>query len=313
MKEARAVDAIYAQDPVSVGVPALLVSRLFRKPFLVRLGGDYAWEQGQQRFGVTALLDAYTKDKASAPWQVRALAKVQRFVVCHAKKVIVPSEYMKSIVSTWGVSDANLQVIYSALFPLQVEQSVTELRESLGYSGTVLFSAARLTPWKGFEVLLEVVASMIKTHSDLMLVIAGDGPEQGYLEAKAQELGIAKSVTFAGRLSKEELGKRLKASDVFVLNTAYEGLSHQLLEVMAIGVPMVTTTAGGNPELITDGVTGLTVDYNDAETLEEAIERVLHTDDLRTRMIAQAKVRTQDFNQDKVVAQLVTMFETYIW
>ena len=51
VKEARAMDAVYAQDPVSVGVPALLVSFIFRKPFLIRLGGDYAWEQGQQRFG----------------------------------------------------------------------------------------------------------------------------------------------------------------------------------------------------------------------------------------------------------------------
>jgi glycosyltransferase involved in cell wall biosynthesis len=313
MRKAPGVDAVYALDPVSVGVPALVVSTLFRKTFLVRLGGDYAWEQGQQRFGLEEMLDEYTAHKSSASWQVRMLARVQAYVVCRAKKIVVPSNYMKSIVTTWGATDTQLEVIYSALFPLEVTQSRQELRQELGYTDTVLFSAARLTPWKGFDVLLEVVASLVQKHPALRLVIAGDGPQQERLEAKTKELHIENQVTFVGRLPKEELGKALKASDIFVLNTAYEGLSHQLLEVMDMGVPVVTTSVGGNPELIKDGVSGLTVPYNDAEALEKAIQRLIQNNELAARIVAQARVRTKDFNQQRVVEDFVTMLQTQVW
>ena len=310
---AKGVDAVYALDSISVGVPALVVSFLVRKPFIIRLGGDYAWEQGQQRFGLEMMLDEYTANKKAAALPVRVLARIQAFVVCRAKKIVVPSQYMRDIVSTWGATDAQMEVIYSALFPLEVSQSKADLRQELGYKGTVLFSAARLTPWKGFEVLLEVVATLVEVYPDITLVIAGDGPQQENLERKAKALGIEKQVVFKGRLPKENLGAALKASDVFVLNTAYEGLSHQLLEVMDMGVPVVTTSVGGNPELITDGVSGLTVPYNDSQALRKAIERVVNSEDLRQRMVAQARIRTKDFNQDKVVVDFVTMLKTQVW
>lgn len=313
VREARAVDAVYAQDPVSVGVPALLASILFRKPFLIRLGGDYAWEQGQQRFGLTAMLDEYTADKNSAPWQVRVLAKVQSFVVRRAKKVVVPSNYMKSIVSTWSVRDAQLEVIYSALLPIVVEQSRDHLQKELEYHAPVLLSAARLVPWKGFEVLLEVVASLVTKIPNLKLVVAGDGPQKEFLEEKAKKLKIVDNVTFLGRLPKEDLGKVIKAADLFVLNTAYEGLSHQLLEVMDLETPIVTTSVGGNPELITHGVSGLTVSYNDATALQDAIECIINNEEFRISLIEQAKMRTHDFNQNTVVEKFVTLIETKIW
>ena len=70
---------MYALDPMSVGVPAFLVAVIMRKPFMVRHGGDYAWEQGQQRYGVTLSLDEYTKTPKDAPLPVRVLALIQRF------------------------------------------------------------------------------------------------------------------------------------------------------------------------------------------------------------------------------------------
>lgn len=313
LRNARDADAVYALDPVSVGVPALVVSTLLRKPFLVRLGGDYAWEQGQQRFGLTPMLDAYTADKQSATWQVRVLASVQSFVVCRALKVVVPSQYMKRIVATWGVTEVQLEVIHSALFPLEVTESKQDIRSKRGYTGTVLCSAARLTPWKGFSVLIDAVQALRTTFPDISIIIAGDGPEEARLKKQVQELNAQDYIIFTGRLSKAELAGCLHASDVFVLNTAYEGLSHQLLEVMDLGVPIVTTDVGGNPELITDGTTGLTVSYDDSEALQRAITSLLTDAALRTTVIENGKKRTKDFNQDTVVTEFVTMLTTHIW
>lgn len=307
LKKAGDADVIYALDSISVGVPALLVSSFLRKPFIIRLGGDYAWEQGQQRFGLVHNLDEYTAYKKQAPLRVRFLAGIQSFVVRHAYRVIAPSEYLKSIISTWGVDPAKIRVIYSALFPLSVEGSRAEIRQQLSYNGTVITTVGRLVPWKGFVELVDTVAELRKEMPELSLIIIGDGPLHDELQKKILELNLQSSVRLIGKLGKEALGPALKGSDLFVLNTSYEGLSHQLLEVMDLGVPIITTNVGGNPELVVDGVSGLMVPPKNNEELGSAIKRMLANENLQTRMVQNAKVRIGAFSQDAVVERLAEL------
>ncbi len=302
--EAKQADIIYALDSISVGIPALLVAKITRKPFLLRLGGDYAWEQGRNRFGLTNTLDEYLVDRSSRPLMVRLLAWLQTRVATRAVQVVAPSEYLKSVFMKWGVEETKIEVIYSALLPIEVDGTKEELREQLSFTTPTIISAGRLVPWKGFHILLQVAATLIKKYPALTLVIAGDGPEEARLKQKTEELGIAPSVRFVGRISKKALGASVKAADVFVLNTAYEGLSHQLVEVMDLGTPIVTTPAGGNIELITDSVDGFLVPFNDAEKLGEAIERILDHPETRTRIVQSARVRAADFSADKKIAEL---------
>ena len=311
-KASKGADVIYALDPVSVGLPAWFVSILRRKPFVVRLGGDYAWEQGQQRFGLTANLDDYTANRSVARLPVRLLAMVQGFVVRRAKRVVVPSEYLKSIVATWGVSETQLRVVYSALFPLSVSDPKATLREQLSFEDFVITSVGRLVPWKGFSALINVVKKITDEGQTVSLVIAGDGPDEEKLKLQIKELELEEHVRLVGRLGKDALGAILKASDVFVLNTSYEGLSHQLLEVMDLSVPIITTNIGGNPELVTDGVSGLMVDFNDEVALEQAINRLIANEDLRQRLVQNARVRTHDFSQEVVVEKLANLIRTEV-
>ncbi|MCA9354916.1 MAG: glycosyltransferase family 4 protein [Candidatus Kaiserbacteria bacterium] len=302
-------DLIYALDPVSVGLPALWVSKLRRLPFLVRLGGDYAWEQGRVRFGVTKILDDHLDDASDWPRTVRLLAKVQTHVVSHARRVIVPSEYLKRMVAKWGISEEKIQVIYSALYPLTVTTPRQQLREELEYPYPTIVSAGRLVPWKGFSVLIDVVVALKEQFPQVTLIIVGDGPEKEVLEAKVAELKLSRNVWFTGSVSKDTLGAMIKAADAFVLNTAYEGLSHQLIEVMDIGTPIVTTVAGGNPELITDGVNGYLVPFNDTDALTESIARVLHHPESRERLAQSARGRSKEFAKERIVAEIVVMLK----
>lgn len=311
-KRAKHCDILYALDPVSVGLPALLVSKLRRKPFMVRLGGDYAWEQGQQRFGLEADLDTYTHETISVPLRVRLLAAVQSFVVRRAKRVIVPSNYMKGIVHTWGATEEQLRTIYSALFPLSVEEAREAIRQQLNYQGPVIVSVGRLVPWKGFEALIDAVADLNDQGIAATLVIAGDGPLEDALQLKVKTMGLEGQVRLVGRLGKDALGAVIKGADVFALNTAYEGLSHQLLEVMDLGVPIVTTPVGGNAEIIQDGVQGLLVPCNDTQALAQSIRRFLDSPELRTRLIQNAKVRTKAFAQERVVEEIATIMRNEV-
>jgi glycosyltransferase involved in cell wall biosynthesis len=305
-------EVIYALDPVSVGLPARVVAFLRRKPLWVRLGGDYAWEQGQQRFGLKEDLDEYTNDRTRAPFAVKVLHALQRFTVAGAAQIIAPSEYLKSIIVSWGVDPERIAVIYSALHPLPVSESKAILRERLSFTGTVIATVGRLVPWKGFAALIDAVADLSKERPDISLVVIGDGPEEAALRERIAVRGAGERIRLMGKLPKDALGDALKASDIFVLNTAYEGLSHQLLEVMELGLPVVTTNIGGNPELIRDGVSGFLVTSNDTAALKEAILRLIQNDDLRTRMVQNARVRTLDFAEEKVVSQFAALlYHTY--
>jgi glycosyltransferase involved in cell wall biosynthesis len=311
-KLSRNMDVIYALDPVSVGVPSWIVSLVARKPFLVRLGGDYAWEQGQQRFGLDATLDEYTKSPKTAPFLVRVLAFIQSFIVKRASLVIAPSEYLKGIIATWGVDPSKIRVIYSALFPLEVNVPKAVIREQLEYKGTVITTVGRLVPWKGFSELIDVVAQLKDEIPDISLVIIGDGPLDAELKNKVAQLQLEDRVRLVGRLGKDALGAAIKGSDLFVLNTSYEGLSHQLLEVMDLGVPIVTTNVGGNPELITDGISGVLVEVGDSEGLASAIKQVAANESTQIRLTQNARIRIQDFSQDAVVAKLAELLHTEI-
>jgi glycosyltransferase involved in cell wall biosynthesis len=306
-RESREADVIYALDPISVGVPALMVARLRRKPFLIRLGGDYAWEQGRARFGLTGTLDEYLAKPKGRPVWVCILAAVQAFVVKRADRVIAPSFYLKSVIAKWGVPEARITVIYSALFPLFVNEKRDTLRQQLRYRHPTIVSAGRLVPWKGFRVLIEATAKLQQTYPEVMLVIAGDGGERIALEEYAAELGISKRVRFVGNVSKDTLGAIIKAADVFVLNTAYEGLSHQLLEVMDLGTPIVTTPAGGNAELISDRVTGYLVKYNNCEALVDAMSCLFEHEGSRHHLVQAARLRSKEFSKERVIEQLLVV------
>ena len=308
-QESKTADIVYALDPISVGIPALLIATLRRKPFLLRLGGDYAWEQGRGRFGITKTLDEYLTKKAKRPLMVSLLATLQTFVAKRARYVIAPSEYLKSVIATWGVAQEKIIVVYSAVSPSHTKTTKNEIRIQHSFRYPTIISAGRLVPWKGFEALVDVVAALKEKYPDILLVIAGDGEEQEKLNAKINAGGLEHHVRLVGRLSKEVLCDTIKAADIFVLNTAYEGLSHQLIEVMDIGTPIITTPAGGNPELITDKVTGLLVEFNDVTALSSAVTYMLKHEVEKTNMTHAAHTRSKDFSQSIMVGKITSIFK----
>jgi glycosyltransferase involved in cell wall biosynthesis len=271
----RGVHTVVALDPVSTGLPALLASKFLRAPLVVRIGGDYAWEQGAGRHGVTQTLDEFVAaEKRNYPFSVQILWSIECFVARQAEKVVVPSTYLKQIVSNWGVSAEKISVIHSAALPFTPSLPREALRQRLGWGEEfVVFSIGELVPWKGFDALLGAVALLKKEIPRARLIIVGGG-RQEKLRARAQALGFDPATIFLGELSHTVSRELLGACDLFVLNTGYEGLSHALIEAMQAGLPIVTTPVGGNAELIEQGKTGLLVPFNDERALAGAMKEL---------------------------------------
>lgn len=311
MRRMRGVSVVYALDPVSVGLPALLAAKVCGKPFVLRVGGDYAWEQATQRFGVTMFLDEFVRKPEEQPRAVRMLVRIEQFVARHADEVIVPSEYLKRVVVAWGVSVAKLTTVYNAFDRFGTDEDKDAIRSDLRYQGFVIASAGRFVPWKGFMTLIELIAQLRSGGVDAMGVIIGDGPEEEALRARAEKSGIIDHIHFPGRLSHEELARAIKGADIFVLNTGYEGFSHQLLEVMALGIPVVTTSVGGNGELIEHEKTGLLVPYDDKEALLAAVRRLKERPEEAQAFVRAAHARALSFTTEQLVEGVATVLKRH--
>lgn len=301
-------DIIYAQDPVSVGLPAFIASKILRKKFYLKVVGDYAWEQFQienPHFHNVRLEEFQTR---VCDWKTETRKKIERFVARGAVKVVVPSEYLKKIVLLWGVPEERITVIYNGFDAPVISESKEALRKKLGISGYTIISVGRLVPWKGFSVLIDAMTEITKATPSAHLFIVGDGPENVGLKKKIEELHLGGSVSLLGKKPQKELFEYIKASDVFILNTAYEGFSHQLLEVMALGAPIITTPEGGNSEIITDRDNGLFVPYNDRLQIQEAVYTLCADHTLAGNLVKNAQKKINEFSNERMIDALIKEF-----
>jgi glycosyltransferase involved in cell wall biosynthesis len=298
IRVAQGVDVIYAQDPVSVGLPTMLANKFLRKKFFIRLAGDYAWEQGVQRFGVTDDLDTFSL-RNNYGWRVDFLKKIQVWVAKQADKIIVPSHYFKTIISNWGIASEKINVIHNGIesFPhLDVRRPSGEEQ--------VLLSVGRLVPWKGFKVLIEIMPDLLQVIPKLKLFIVGDGPQQEELQTTIEKLGLTKKVILTGQLERSELLKQKQSADLFVFNTNWESFSFDTLEAMALGLRVITTKVGSLPELITDGQEGILVEPNDKEALKQGILKILTDDNFRQTLVQNAYQKSKQFSLQNTIDKL---------
>lgn len=290
-KATKKADIVFGQDPVSTGLPTYLAAWLRRKPFLLKVVGDYAWEQGVSRFGVTDSLDTFIIKPARSV--VVALFKyLEHYVARRACHVIVPSQYLKNIVEVWGVSREKITVILNAF-----DAPRLDLR-GLSRSQTDILSAGRLVPWKGFDVLIRAIPFL---PDEITVSIAGEGPDRKRLESIIQEMGLEKRVFLLGKLEHGVLLKRLAEARLFVLASSYEGLSHQLLEALAVGTPIVATHIGGNPEVITHRRDGLLVSYGDEKLLAESIREMLTNEEFAQACVENGKKKIEMFSRERML------------
>jgi glycosyltransferase involved in cell wall biosynthesis len=278
-------DIVYVQGPVSEGIPTWLACKLRGKKYILKVVGDYAWESYQNRFKIYDLRFKIKKFISPEEFQntkldlkTELLRWLERKVAKNAAKIITPSEYLKKIVLKWGVSDGKIRVIYNSSPRIEKIISKQEARSDLKLDGKIILSVGRMVPWKGFDALVEIMSELLKIDPGLKLIIIGDGPEYNNLRFKIEDLRLKDKIILTGSIPKDQVMKYMAAADMFVLNTGYEGLSHVIIEAMQLGLPVITTLVGGNPELIINGGNGILIPYGDNQDLLKAIITLMTND-----------------------------------
>ncbi|HWL10172.1 MAG TPA: glycosyltransferase [Planctomicrobium sp.] len=145
--------------------------------------------------------------------------------------------------------------------------------ERFAFSGPKIeptaISVARLSPEKDYATLFRALPRVIQEEPQFKLRLIGDGSERPALERLADELNIRSHVEFLGE--RKDVQDLLRTAGFFVSSSRTEGISLTLLEAMAVGLPIVTTRVGGNPEIVVEGETGKLVPPEDPQALALAM------------------------------------------
>lgn len=141
----------------------------------------------------------------------------------------------------------------------------------------LLLCVGRLGREKGHLVLLEAVARL-RAEPGFALLIVGDGPARGEIEARAAALGIEQRVRLTGWLAADEIRGHILRCRALVLPTFAEGLPVVLMEALALGRPVITSYVAGIPELVQPGVSGWVVPAGSVDELARALREALSAD-----------------------------------
>ena len=290
LRDARHAAVVFANG---LFIESVCAARLTRRPLVMKVVGDWAWERAVGRGWVEDTVDEFQRCRYDP--RVEALKRLRAVITNQADTVITPSQYLQRIVAGWGISPDRLHVIYNAEQPVPA----SEPAQLPSFEGSTIVTVGRLVPWKGVDRLLQVVAGLPQVR----LLVVGDGPERASLESLASHMDLKERVIFTGQVPRDKVPGYLCAADVFVLNSTYEGLPHIVLEAMQAGVAVIATDVGGTGELVKHGINGLLIRPDDDAGLRMALQRMLADPEKRARLAeAGRQTAANDFSPCSMVS-----------
>jgi glycosyltransferase involved in cell wall biosynthesis len=219
--------------------------------------------------------------------------------------VITISEGIRQVLLSEGLAPGKVTCVRSAVdaTPYLAPVDGAAFRAEFGLPADALVAGvvAQMIPRKGHRYLLAVLPGLLEKHPKLVVLIFGQGPLEAELRAEVASRGLDAAVRFAG--FRHDLPRWLGGLDLLVHPADMEGLGVSLLQASAAAVPIVTTRAGGLPEAVQDGVTGLLIEPGNEAQLAAAIDRLAADPALRGRFGAAGRARIlAEFSIDAMVA-----------
>lgn len=228
------------------------------------------------------------------------------------KAIVCVSDGISSVMKEAGFPSDKITVIHSAVDASAYDSALSkwEARRILGVlpASPLLCVIGQLIARKGHHVLLDALPSLRNKFKDIRVLIVGSGAVRSRLEAQVHKLNLDGCVQFMGFRS--DISTILRASDLLVHPALREGFANVGLQAMASGIPVVTTSVGGMPEMVQHEITGLVVPPGDSKTLAQAIEELLSNPGRRSMMgrLGQDIVR-ESFSVEKMVDSNLALYQ----
>lgn len=252
MRAAFDFDVIDAHYFYPDGVAAVLHGRSVARPVVMTARGNDL-----------TLLPRYAGPRAWLRWAVRRAAGLA--AVCDALR----GDYVERL----GGRRADLRVLRNGVdlvhFTPDGPAALSDLRSA---GKRIVLSVGQLIERKGHHLTIEALTHL---PDDVVLVIAGEGPERRRLQALAERLGVGERTVLLGSVGHDDLPAYYRAATLSVLASSREGWANVLLESLACGTPVVATAVSGTPEVIRSSVAGELVYDRSAACIAAAVNAVL--------------------------------------
>jgi glycosyltransferase involved in cell wall biosynthesis len=224
---------------------------------------------------------------------------------------VAASEAIRAMLVEDGIPADRVFTVHDGIDIERVDQAeALNVREEFWFPphSFVIGNIAALVPHKGQRFLVEAAASVVHEAPEARFVILGEGELRQDLEQRVRRLHLGQHVVLAG-FRPEVLGL-LKGLDLFVMSSVTEGLGSALLDAMAAGKPIVATRAGGIPEVVVDGETGVLVAPRDSHDLAAAMLSLLRDPERRIRLARAGRARVvRQFSVDRMVEGTLGVYE----
>jgi len=224
------------------------------------------------------------------------------------RRVICPTPVVARSLENDGFRPERIRVVRTGV-PLNAALDQGEARRELGLpdDARAIGIVARLRLEKQHEVLFRAFARLAPDRPELRLVVVGDGPRRRELAEIGADLGIGGRIVWCGE--RRDARRLVTALDVGVICSSWEGLPNAALEIMAAGVPLVSTRVGTMPDVLRDGA-GLLVDVGDDEALAQAIARLIDDSDEAARIGAAGAERIRlEHTIEGMIEQFADVYE----
>jgi len=222
---------------------------------------------------------------------------------------VTVSQALKEVLVRGGVPADRITVIYNGVVVHAPPEPPEDLRVRLRYApDTPLVGiVARLHRVKGHRVFLYAAREVLARRPGVKFLVVGAGPERRALEALARELGIAEAVRFTGFV--EDIAAVMGALDLLVVASYWEGFGLTAAEALGMGVPVISTSAGGLGEVVRHGETGLLVPPGKAGELAGAILWMLdHREEAQVMAARGCELVRREFTVERMARQTTQVY-----
>lgn len=224
-------------------------------------------------------------------------------------RYIAISNCVSQALKGFGVPEEKLGVVYSGIDTQRFEEAPLPRAYLAVPDGVPLLGAiGSLVEAKDHATLLSAMRIVAETEPLVYLAIAGEGPLRSEIEEQIVRYGLHENVKLFGH--REDIPRLLASLDVFIMSSVSEGLGTSVLDALATGLPIVATAAGGIPEMIHDGDTGILVPTRDPQALADGILRMLRNGEAARKMAERGKEMVAlKFSVDSMVQGTIKNYE----
>lgn len=254
-----------------------------------------------------------TAEMAVDLWKSRAELAVDRFLARWTDRVVGNSKAVVEFYRKAGVPEGKLGVIHSGIGEEEPPGDDPEaVRQALGArpGAAVMLFVGRLAKQKGVRDLLMAVDIVQHVEPEATTWVVGDGPLRESLEEVAESFGLLGTgrVRFLGH--RDDVPRLLKAADLLVLPSLYEGLPNVVLEAMRFRKPVVATQAPGTTEVVTDGETGVLVPVGAPKELARALRDLIRDPERRKALGEGGRRRVEaEFQAERMIERFGELYE----